>query len=167
MSHPLLHATLSTSSPSLSSTSLVLSSSPNPDLLSTYPIIHCEDPRQVGTFYGMPLLHRAQLLVHLFYGLYTFAERYFDCPTRFRTSVRKVRRMGWVLLESCVDSARNWGLVFFGDDRRTCSAVRFVAPALVTISWTMWLPSSPLTRWQPQGREERFLEAPQAQREKE
>ena len=32
---------------SLSSTSLVLlsSSSPNPDLLSTYPIVHCEDPR--------------------------------------------------------------------------------------------------------------------------
>ena len=51
MVHPLLHATLSTSSPSLSSTSPVLlsSSSPNPDLLSTYPIIHCEDPRQDGT----------------------------------------------------------------------------------------------------------------------
>ena len=48
--HPLLHATLSTCSPSLSSTSLVLSSSsPNRDLLSTYPIIHCEDPRQDGT----------------------------------------------------------------------------------------------------------------------
>ena len=47
MVHPLLHATLSTSS----STSPVLlsSSSPNPDLLSTYPIIHCEDPRQDGT----------------------------------------------------------------------------------------------------------------------
>ena len=47
MSHPLLH----TSSPSLSSTSLVLlsSSSPNADLLSTCPIIHCEDPRQDGT----------------------------------------------------------------------------------------------------------------------
>ena len=46
----LLHATLSTSSPCLSSTSLVLlsSSSPNPDLLSTYPVIHCEDPRQDG-----------------------------------------------------------------------------------------------------------------------
>ena len=48
---PLLHATLSTSSPSLSSTSLVLlsSSSPNPDLLSTYPLVHWEDPRQDGT----------------------------------------------------------------------------------------------------------------------
>ena len=51
MVHPLLHATLSTSSPSLSSTSLGLlsSSSPNPDLLSTYPLIHCEDPLQDGT----------------------------------------------------------------------------------------------------------------------
>ena len=51
MSHPMLHATLSTSSPSLSPASLVLqsSSSPNPDLLSTYPIVHCEDPRQDGT----------------------------------------------------------------------------------------------------------------------
>ena len=51
MVRPLLHATLSTSSPSLSSASLVLlsSSSPNPDLLSTYPIIHCEDPRKDGT----------------------------------------------------------------------------------------------------------------------
>ena len=48
MSHPLLHATLNTSSPSLSSTSLVLlsSSSPNPDLLSTYSSFHCEDQRQ-------------------------------------------------------------------------------------------------------------------------
>ena len=51
MVHPLLHATLSTSSPSLSSTSPVVlsSSSPNPDLLSTHPLIHCEDPRQDGT----------------------------------------------------------------------------------------------------------------------
>ena len=51
MSHPLLHGTLSTSSPSLSSTSPVLlsTSSPNPDLLSTYPIFHCGDPRQNGT----------------------------------------------------------------------------------------------------------------------
>ena len=51
MSRPLLHATPSTSSPSLSSTSPVLlsSSSPNPDLWSTYPSIHCEDPRQDGT----------------------------------------------------------------------------------------------------------------------
>ena len=48
MSHLLMHATLGTSSPSLSSTSPVLlsSSSPNPDLLSTYSIIHREDPRQ-------------------------------------------------------------------------------------------------------------------------
>ena len=51
MVHPLLHATLSTSSPSLSSTFPVLlsTSSPNPELLSTYPSIHCEDPRQDGT----------------------------------------------------------------------------------------------------------------------
>ena len=43
--------TLSISSPSLFSTSPVLlsSSSPNPDQLSTYPIIHCDDPRQDGT----------------------------------------------------------------------------------------------------------------------
>ena len=45
--HPLLHATLSTSSPSTSP--VLSSSSPNPDLLSTYPIIHCEDPRKDGT----------------------------------------------------------------------------------------------------------------------
>ena len=47
----LLHATLSISSLSLSSTSTVLLSfsSPNPDLLSTYPITYCEDPRQDGT----------------------------------------------------------------------------------------------------------------------
>ena len=44
-------STLNTSTSSLSPTSLVLlsSSSPNPDLLSTYPLIHCEDPRQDGT----------------------------------------------------------------------------------------------------------------------
>ena len=41
----------STFSLSLSSTSPVLlsSSSPNPDLLSTHPLIHCKDPRQDGT----------------------------------------------------------------------------------------------------------------------
>ena len=51
MAHPLLHATLSTSSQSLSSTSLALfsSTSPTPGLLSTHPLIHCEDPRQDGT----------------------------------------------------------------------------------------------------------------------
>ena len=51
MSRPLLHATLSTSSPSLSSTSPVSlsSSSPNPDLLSTHPLVHCEDLRRDGT----------------------------------------------------------------------------------------------------------------------
>ena len=45
------HSTLHTSTCSLPSTSPVLlsSSSPNPDLLSTYPITHCEDPRQDGT----------------------------------------------------------------------------------------------------------------------
>ena len=45
------HSTLNTSTSSLSPTSLVLlsSSSPNPDLLSTHPPIHCEDPRQDGT----------------------------------------------------------------------------------------------------------------------
>ena len=58
----LLHATMSTSSPSLSSTSLVLlsSSSRNSDLLSTYPILHCEDPRQDGTSTEDQLLHRAR-----------------------------------------------------------------------------------------------------------
>ena len=42
---------LNTSTSSLSPTSLVLlsSSSPNPDLLSTHPFIHCEDPRHDGT----------------------------------------------------------------------------------------------------------------------
>ena len=52
MVHPLLHATLSTSSQSLSSTSLVLFSSthsPTQGLLFTHPSIHCEDPRQDGT----------------------------------------------------------------------------------------------------------------------
>ena len=49
MSLPLLHATLSTFSPSLSSASCVVVFFSNPDLLSTYPIIHCEDPRQDGT----------------------------------------------------------------------------------------------------------------------
>ena len=43
--HSLIHA-----SSALSPTSPVLlsSSSPNPDLLSTIPFIHCEDPRQDG-----------------------------------------------------------------------------------------------------------------------
>ena len=50
MSHPLLHATLSTSSLSFSSVSpVLLSSSPNRDLLSTDLIFHFEDPRQDGT----------------------------------------------------------------------------------------------------------------------
>ena len=51
MSHFWCTRTLSTSFPSLSSTSPVLMSpsSPKPDLLSTYPIIHCEDARQDGT----------------------------------------------------------------------------------------------------------------------
>ena len=51
MVRPLLHATLSTSSQALSSTSPVLfsSTSPTPALLSTHPKIHCEDPRQDGT----------------------------------------------------------------------------------------------------------------------
>ena len=59
MSHTLLH----TSSPSLSSTSLVLlSSSPNPDLFSTCPIIHCEDPRQdvTSTEYHPPQVMSAK-----------------------------------------------------------------------------------------------------------
>ena len=47
------HSTLNTSTSSLSPAYPVLlsSSSPNPDLLSTYPTIHCEDPLQ-------ELLHR-------------------------------------------------------------------------------------------------------------
>ena len=51
MFHLAPHSTWNTSTSSLPSTSPVLqwSSSPNPDLLSTYPTIHCEDPRQVGT----------------------------------------------------------------------------------------------------------------------
>ena len=51
MFHFAPHSTLNTSTSSLSPTSLVLqsSSSPNPDLLSTYPNIHCEDPRHDGT----------------------------------------------------------------------------------------------------------------------
>ena len=50
MVHPLLHATLSTSSQSLPSTSPVLlsSSSPAPDPSCTNQINHCEDPRQDG-----------------------------------------------------------------------------------------------------------------------
>ena len=48
--HRAPHRTLNTSTRSLSLTSLVLlSSSPNPDLLSTHPLIHCEDPRQDGS----------------------------------------------------------------------------------------------------------------------
>ena len=45
------HSTLNTSTSSLSPTSPVLlsSSAPNPDLLSTHPLIHCEDLRQDGT----------------------------------------------------------------------------------------------------------------------
>ena len=44
-------STLNTSTSSLSPASPVLLSSsfPNPDLLSTHPSIHCEDPRQDGT----------------------------------------------------------------------------------------------------------------------
>ena len=51
MFHFALHGTLNTSTSSLPPTSLVLlsSSSPNPDLLSTHPFIHCEDPRHDGT----------------------------------------------------------------------------------------------------------------------
>ena len=51
MFHFTPHSTLNTSTSSLSLISHVLlsSSSPNPDLLSTHPFIHCEDPRQDGT----------------------------------------------------------------------------------------------------------------------
>ena len=47
----MLHATLSTSSQSLFTSPPVLfsSTSPTPGLLSTHPLIHCEDPRQDGT----------------------------------------------------------------------------------------------------------------------
>ena len=51
MFHLAPHSTLNTSTSSLSPTSPVLlsSSSPKPDLLSTHPFIHCEDPRWDGT----------------------------------------------------------------------------------------------------------------------
>ena len=51
MFHLAPHNTLNTSTSSLSPTSPVLlsSASPNPDLLSTHPFIHCEDPRQEGS----------------------------------------------------------------------------------------------------------------------
>ena len=51
MFHLAPHSTLNTSTSSLSPTSLVLlsSSSPNPDLFSTHPFIHCGTPRQHGT----------------------------------------------------------------------------------------------------------------------
>ena len=51
MFHLAPHSTLNTSTSSLPPTSLVLLSSsfPNPDLLSTCPFFHCEDPRQDGT----------------------------------------------------------------------------------------------------------------------
>ena len=51
MFHLAPHSTLNTSTSSLPPSSLVLlsSSSPNPDLLSTCPTIHCDDPRQDGT----------------------------------------------------------------------------------------------------------------------
>ena len=51
MFHLAPHNTLNTSTSSLSPTSPVLlsSASPDPDLLSTHPFIHCEDPRQDGT----------------------------------------------------------------------------------------------------------------------
>ena len=51
MFHFAPRSTMNTSTSSLSPTSPVLlsSSSPNPDLLSTYPLIHCVDPRQDGT----------------------------------------------------------------------------------------------------------------------
>ena len=51
MFHLAPHSTLNTSTSSFSPTSPVLlsSSSPKPDLLSTHPFIHCEDPLQDGT----------------------------------------------------------------------------------------------------------------------
>ena len=51
MFHLAPHSTMNTSTSSLSPTSPVLlsSSSPNPDLLSTHPFVHCEDPPQDGT----------------------------------------------------------------------------------------------------------------------
>ena len=51
MFHLAPHSTLNTSTSSLSSTSPVLlsCSSPNPDLLSPHPFIHCEDSRKDGT----------------------------------------------------------------------------------------------------------------------
>ena len=51
MFHLAPHGTLNTSTSSLPRTSPVLlsSSSPNPDLLSTHPLIHCKDQRRDGT----------------------------------------------------------------------------------------------------------------------
>ena len=49
MFHLAPHSTLNTSTVSLSSTSIVLLSASSPDLLSTHPFIHREDPRQDGT----------------------------------------------------------------------------------------------------------------------
>ena len=51
MFHLAPHSSLNTSTSSLSPTSPVLlsSSSPDPDLLSTHPFTHCEDPRRDGT----------------------------------------------------------------------------------------------------------------------
>ena len=51
MFHLAPHSTLNTSASTLSLTSPVLhsSASPTPDLLSTHPFTHCEDPRQDGT----------------------------------------------------------------------------------------------------------------------
>ena len=51
MFHHALHSTPNTSRSSLSPTSPVLlsSSPPNPDLLSTYPLVHFDDPRRDGT----------------------------------------------------------------------------------------------------------------------
>ena len=56
MFHLAPHSTLNTSTSSLSTTSPVLlsSSSPSPDLLFTYPLIHCEDPRQDSTSTKFP-----------------------------------------------------------------------------------------------------------------
>ena len=88
--HSLLHATLSTSSPSLPSTSPVLlsSCSPNPDSLSTYPIIHCEDPRQVHTPQHQVLKLRfaskelASSFQHVFEDVKTLNTHVRACPLR-------------------------------------------------------------------------------------
>ena len=110
LTHLLLHATLSTSSRSLSSTSLVLfsSTSPTPGLLSTHPSIHCGDPRQDGTSAEYQLLTGDEpKRVELNRTLFNLSNQEIDDQDDIEETDFKPMSFSQSLIHSAYDSAES------------------------------------------------------------